>query len=142
MLYDVVPEPGELDPAELRAQYEAELRDVIAEIGAEAAAERTALDLKTVEALAAGESPTVTLEEAAALLALAEGNPDADTIANLAREELLMGMSTAVLDVDAVESGLGGEMEAREVQRKVEGRAPVTLAEFARLHQFIESRKR
>lgn len=142
MLYDVVPEPGELDHGELRAQYEAELRAVIEAVGAEAAAERAGVDLRTVEALAAGESPTVTLEEAAALLALGEDAPDAESIADMAREELLMGMTTAVLDVDAVESGIDGEIEAREVQRKVEGRAPVTLAEFARLHQFIESRQR
>lgn len=142
MLYDVVSDPGELDPAELRAQYEAELRAVVAEVGAEAAAERSGVDLRTVEALAADESPTLTLSEAADLLALAEENPDGETIASLAREELLMGMSMAILDVDAIESGLGGEMEAREVQQKVEGRAAMTLAEFARLHQFIESRKR
>jgi hypothetical protein len=51
-----------------------------------------------------------------------------------------MGMTTAVLDVEAVESGIAGELEAREIQSKVEGRFPMTLREYALLHRFIESR--
>ena len=83
----------------------------------------------------------MTLEEAATVLALETDTPDADTIATLARDELLMGMMTAVLDVEAVESGIDGELEAREIQSKVEGRYPMTLREFALLYQFIDGKR-
>jgi hypothetical protein len=50
-------------------------------------------------------------------------------------------MTTAVLDVEAVQSGIDDRLEAKEIQMKIEGRFPVTLAEYALLQQFIESRK-
>jgi len=80
----------------------------------------------------------VTLEDAAAVLSTAEDAPDGGTIATIARDELLMGMTTAVLDVEAVESGIDGELEAREIQSKIEGRFPMTLREFALLYQHID----
>jgi hypothetical protein len=48
---------------------------------------------------------------------------------------------TAVLDVDAVSSGIEGVLEPKEIQQKVEGRFPMNLDEYALLHSFIEDRK-
>ena len=95
------------------------------------------VDPAKLRALLDGGDPDVTLEEAASILSVREESPDGETIAVLARDELLMGMTTAVLDVEAVESGIDGELEAREIQSKVEGRFPMTLREFALLHQYI-----
>ncbi|MFC6731978.1 MULTISPECIES: DUF5791 family protein [unclassified Haladaptatus] len=142
MLYDVSDEPGELSPTELRALYEAELRETISAVGIESVAAASDVDIETVEALAGGESPALTLEDAAAILACDDALPDKRTILMEVRDHLLMGMTTAILDVEAIESGLNNHLDARDIQQKVEGRAPMTLSEFAALHQFIESRKR
>jgi hypothetical protein len=128
---------GASTPAELRTAYEELLGEVVDRIGAETVAEGSGADAETVEALAAGESPEVTLETAAAILAAEDGRPDAETIEMEALDILLMGMTTAVLDVEAVAAGIDDEMEPKEIQQKIEGRYPITLGEYARLHAFI-----
>ncbi|WP_254838617.1 DUF5791 family protein [Natronomonas marina] len=140
MFHDIVDDPGSLTPAELRELYEAELLAVLESHGVAEVAARSGVDESTLRALEADDSPELTLEEAAAVLAVLEETPDAETIATTSRDALLMGMTTAVLDVEAVESGLGGRLEAREIQSKVEGRFPITLEEFALLQQYIESK--
>ena len=138
MLHELVSDPGELTSSELYDRYVAELRAVIDEHGLETVAETSDTDRETLEELSEGDKPDLTLEESASILALSDGAPDGETIATIARDELLMGMTTAVLDVEAIESGLGGTLEAREIQSKVEGRYPMTLREFALLYQYIE----
>ena len=142
MFHEISDDPGSKTPAELRELYEAELLDVVDRHGLEAVAAASDVDEATLRALRDGDSPELELEleVAASVLAVADDAPDADTIATVSRDALLMGMTTAVLDVEAVESGLGGELEAREIQSKVEGRFPMTLEEFALLHRYIESR--
>jgi hypothetical protein len=141
MFHEVVDAPGEYTPEELYELYVAELVAVIESHGVEEVAERAGVETETLRALSNGEDPELTLEEGASILAALSETPDAETIATLSRDALLMGMTTAVLDVEAVESGVGGQLEAREIQSKVEGRFPITLREFALLHQYIESKK-
>jgi hypothetical protein len=141
MFHEVVDAPGEYTPEELYELYVAELVGAIESHGVEDVAERAGVETETLRALSDGEEPELTLEEAASILAVLAETPDAETIAMLSRDALLMGMTTAVLDVEAVESGIGGQLEAREIQSKVEGRFPMTLREFALLHQYIESKK-
>jgi len=141
MLRDEFASPGDRDPDDLRAAYEDVLADTIDAVGFETVAGETGLDAETLEALVAGESPEVTLEEAAAILATDPDRPDADFLIADARDILLMGMSTAVLDVEAIQSGISGRMEAKEIQQKVEGRYPMTIGEYAILHQYIEEHK-
>jgi hypothetical protein len=138
MFHEIADDPGGSTPAELRTRYDAALREVIEEHGVDAVAAESGVDPATLSALAAGESPELTLEEAAAILAVPEDAPAGETIAATSRDALLMGMTTAVLDVEAVESGLDGRLEAREIQSKVEGRYPMTLEEFALLQQHID----
>ena len=142
MFHEISDDPGARTPAELRELYEAELLAVVDRHGVETVAAASDVDEATLRALQDGDSPELELEleAAASVLAVADDAPDADTIATISRDALLMGMTTAVLDVEAVESGLDGELEAREIQSKVEGRFPMTLEEFALLHRYIESR--
>ncbi len=140
MFHEITDDPGSKTPAELHELYEAELLDVVDRHGLEAVAAASAVDEATLRALRDGDSPELELEAAASVLAVADDAPDADTIATVSRDALLMGMTTAVLDVEAVASGLGGDLEAREIQSKVEGRFPMTLEEFALLHRYIDSR--
>lgn len=141
MFHEVADEPGEHTPEELYERYEAELVDAIERRGVDEVAAASEVDEATLRALLDGEEPELELETAASILAVLEETPSAEDIAVLSRDALLIGMTNAVLDVEAVESGIEGELEAREIQSKVEGRFPMTLREFALLHQFIESRK-
>ena len=140
-MFDVA-DAGERSEEELRTAYAAELRAAIETLGVDAAAERTGADRATLSALADGEASdlSLSLEEAAALVAAA-GDDDPGALAAEARDRLLLGMTTAVLDVEAVESGIDGRMEAKEIQQKLEGRFPMTVAEYATLHAFIASRR-
>lgn len=143
MIHDAADDPGSLTPDELRQQYEAELRSTIEELDAETVAEQSGVSREVVDRIVGNEtqeSLEIELMDAAAILATREGMPDAETIATEAREVLLMGMTTAVLDVDTLESEVDGQIEAREIQQKIEGRFPMTLAEYALLQQSIESR--
>jgi hypothetical protein len=138
MLHDVE-NAGELTPNELRARYDELLRAVVESHGSDTIREETGVG--GVGALTNGESPPLTLDEAATVLALDPEEPDADAIAMEARDHLLMGMTTAVLDVEAVESGIDGALDAREIQQKIEGRLAMELDELALLHGYIEERK-
>lgn len=141
MFHDVADAPGDHTPEELYALYEAELHAVIDELGVDEVAERTELDRETVEAIAAGEPPELTLEEAASVVALTYPD-DAETIVLLAQDALLMGMTSAIVDVEALSAGIDAELEPREIQAKVEGRYPITMREFARIYQFLHTRIR
>lgn len=132
----------ELDPVDLRAAYDEVLADAIESVGVSDATEKTNIDSKTLRAVVDGETPELTLEEATAILALAEDQPDAEVLLAEAREILLMGMSSAVLDVEAIAAGIDDELDPKEIQQKIEGRHPITLDEYALLHAFIENRKR
>lgn len=141
MFHEVVSDPGERAPKELYELYQSELAAIVESRGIEAVAEASGIDEATLQEIVDQEASDLTLEEAASVLAVREDTPDDGTIATTARDELLMGMTTAVLDVEAVESGIGGELEAREIQSKIEGRFPITLREFALLYQYIESQQ-
>ena len=124
-------------PAELRAKYEDALATIVDQHGPAAVAAETDLEEATLEALAAGDSPELTLEAAAEIQSLAEGEPDPETMVTMALEHLLLGMSTAVLDVEAIESYLDLDLDAKEIQQKIEGRAPMSFAEFVHVQYVI-----
>ena len=133
---------GELSPAELHSQYADLLADTVDAVGVEGIVEQSGIDEELIAALDGGSPPELTLEEAATILAARESLPDAAAIEAEARDILLMGMSIAVLDVEALAAGINGELEPKEIQQKIEGRYPITLEEYATLHQYIESKKR
>lgn len=133
---------GDRSPAEVEADYLALLGEAIETFGVETVTAESGVARETVQAIANGNFPTVTLEEAAAILATDPDRPATDAITAEARDMLLMGMSMAVLDVEALAAGIDGHLDPKEIQQKVEGRAPMTLEEYAMLHQHIEQEKR
>lgn len=124
-------------PAALRAEYEDDLRAVVDRHGPDTVADRTDVDRETAEALLEGDSPDLTLAEAAQIQSLDDGEPEPDEMVTIACEHLLLGMTTAVLDVDAVEGELAIDMDAKEVQQKIEQRAPMSLEEFVHIQYVI-----
>lgn len=125
-------------PEKLRAEYDDDLRVIVER--AEEPAARTGIDSDRLEALAAGESPDLSLEEAAEIQALSDDSPDPGTIVEMACEHLLLGMTTAVLDVDTLAGELEIDREGKEIQQKIERRAPMSFEEFVHIQHAITSR--
>ncbi|MFW5974031.1 MAG: DUF5791 family protein [Natrialbaceae archaeon] len=125
------------DAATLYRAFQERLGETIERIGEDAVVEGTDLDGETVTALTSGPDwPVLTLAEVAAVLAL-EGGREADAIAAEARDRLLLDLSNAVLDVEALSEGLGRTASPKELQAKMEGRHPMTLADYAELRAFV-----
>lgn len=129
-------------PDELRAEYEADLRAILESTDIETVTDTLSVDRRALESLLEGETPTLTLEEAAEIQSLGDGDPDPDTIVELACEHLLLGMTTAVVDVDTLAGDLDLDLDAKEVQQKIERRAPMTFDEFVHIQFAIADRAR
>lgn len=126
--------------AALEAEYRDALRSIVAERGPAAVAEETGIETATLEALADGGAPDLDFADAAAIQALAT-ELDAETVEAEACDLLLLGMSMAVLDVDTIAAEYEGDRSGKAIQQRLERRAPMTLAEFARIEHFIASRR-
>ncbi|GKZ15737.1 DUF5791 family protein [Haladaptatus sp. T7] len=130
-----------MTPTELHGRYAAELSETISSVGIDEVVELTGLDRETVESIADGETAAdLSLEDAAAILATEEGTPEKDAILLEVRDHLLMGMTTGLLDVDTLARDIDGDFEARAVQQKIEGRAPMSVEEYALVHHAIAQR--
>jgi hypothetical protein len=140
MLYDAADDPETLSTDELLATYAAELQAVVDDVGADTVVAETDLDRETVEAVAAGDVADLTVEEAATVLAVSSDYPDQRGIVLEVRDHLLMGMTTAVLDVDTIAANIDVDLTGQEVQQAIEGRTPMTLGEFAAIHRLIAER--
>ena len=151
-------------PAELWRSYVEELAGTTERVGAETVREETALDRETIDALverdvstlAAGESmdlvenesiagasgdrAPLSLQDACEIAALRAEQPDAETILTEACEHLLLGMSTAVLDVETLATEVALDLEPKEIQQKLERRAPMSFEEFVQLQFAIANR--
>ena len=131
-------------PAGLREEYDTQFEDIL---------EATAFDAQDTVSVADStvgiddvisrfeeRSPALSLEDAAVIQSLEAGEPDPDTIVEIACEHLLLGMTTAVLDVDTLASELEIDLDAKEVQQKIERRAPMTFDEYVHIQHAIVSR--
>lgn len=138
MLYDALPEADEPTPAELEAAYAAELGTVVDDHGPETVAAESGVDAETLSAFQAGEVGAATLSDAAAVLAV--DGADADAVVAEVRDDLLMGLSTAILDVDTVAVEIDTALDGREVRQALEGQIRLRLDELAAIQSLIRSR--
>ncbi|WP_416838936.1 DUF5791 family protein [Haloferax sp. DFSO52] len=136
MLYDAVANPGTVTVDELRAAYEDEVREAVAATGTTTAADAANVSEETLS----NGVLELTLEQAASILALADGYPDADAIVWEFRDHLLMGMTTGILDVDTLASEVDLDLSGQEIQQAIEGRTAATLDELAAIHHVIAVR--
>jgi hypothetical protein len=140
MLYDAADDPGELSPEALREAYESQLRSVVDAVGAETAAAESGVDPDRIRAIEDGAVPDLRVEDAAAILAVDDGRPDAKSIVLELRDHLLMAMTTGVVDVDTLAANVDLDLSGQEVQQALEGRTELTLAQLAAIHQFLAAR--
>ncbi|MFB6309751.1 MAG: DUF5791 family protein [Salinirussus sp.] len=134
---------GEIDAASvgsvdaLLETYAQVMQDAIEQIGIDTVIERTGIDRATIRAVRDGDVSSLALSDAAAILGAHPNRPDGETIAAEARDMLLLGMTTAVVDVDTLASNMDGQMEPKEIQQKIEGRHPMALGEYAAVHYHL-----
>ena len=140
MLHTLAGETDDLSPKGLQTAYADYLRSLIETVGVDAAVADTDLDGDTIEDVADGEIDELTLTEAADIAALDDDAPDAEAVVLETRDHLLIGMTTAVLDVDAIAAELDADLTGQEVQQAIEGRIEMTLAELAAIQSVIEQR--
>ncbi|MFQ3475216.1 hypothetical protein HKK80_03000 [Halonotius sp. F2-221B] len=140
MLHTVADDTDDLSPDGLLGAYGRYLRTVLDAVGVDIAVAETDLDRETIEAVADGEVADLTLTEAAAIAALDDDAPDAEAVVLETRDHLLMGMTTAVLDVDAIAAELTVDLTGQEVQQAIEGRIEMSLTELAAIQSVIEQR--
>jgi len=129
-----------IEAAALLAAFEAALADAIDAAGRDRVVAETSLDEETVDATAAGNVGDLTLEEGVSVLAAANDREPDPMVAEL-RDHLLMGMATAVLDVDTIAASIDADLTGQEVQQVLEGRAAMTLEQLAQVMAVIEGRK-
>ena len=141
MLHTVADELDTLTPESLLAGYGDRLATTLEATGIDTAAETTELDDEQLSAVADGDVDALSLTDAAAILAIDESTPDSEAIVLETRDHLLMGMTTAVLDVDAVSAELDVDLTGQEVQQAIEGRATLTLTELAAIQAVIDGRE-
>jgi hypothetical protein len=141
MLRSEFPDAGEQSPEALHDAYLSTLVDTIETVGIDTITAETEIARETLTAISGGDDIEVSLTDAGAILGTDPGRPDGDTIAAEAQDILLLGMTTAVLDVEAVASGIDAQLEPKAIQQKIEGRQPMTLSEYAVLHSYIEGEK-
>lgn len=138
MFYDNRTDRSHSSAATLRAEYENELRAAIAVVGIERAVEETTVERDRLDSLMNEKSSDLTLTEAASIQALAPETPDAETIIDLTCDHLLLGMSNAILDVEALDRRLDVDLGAKTIQRKLEQRESMTFDEFIRFQHAIQ----
>ena len=142
MLHDVAEAGSEPTPSALRTAYTEALRSTVEAVGTETVATDTDIETDRIEALVTGDSPEFTVEEAAAVLAAAPDQPDAEAIVFELRDHLLMGMTTGVLDVDTIAATADVDLTGQEIQQAIEGRTAMTLDQLAAIQSVIDSRGR
>ncbi|KDS90798.1 hypothetical protein FK85_10000 [Halorubrum saccharovorum] len=133
-------ESDEVTAAALLASFETLVSEAAAEIGRDRLVEKTGIDGSAVDAAIEGDAAGLRLEDGAAIVA-APTDRDGDAVVAEVRDHLLMGMATAVLDVDAIAAAIDADLTGQEVQQALEGRAPMTLGQLAEIMAVIERRK-
>lgn len=127
---------GISDTASLHRRYLAELARIVEEIGLEIAVAETGIERSRLEALP-DRDEGLTVEEVTEILALQPEAAEASTIRRNVRDHLILEMSSAVVDVDALASGLDGDLGPRDYQQMIEGRMAMPLREYARIYRFV-----
>lgn len=127
--------------ADLLAAFEAMVTEAAASVDDDRLVGEVGLSEAAATAARDGDVGEMTLADAAAVLAAADGDRDADAMVVETRDHLLMGMATAVLDVDAIAAKIDADLTGQEVQQALEGRTRMTLGQLAEILAVVERRK-
>ncbi|QWC19318.1 DUF5791 family protein [Halorubrum sp. 2020YC2] len=140
MFHEVV-DADEPAAADLLAAFETLVSEAAAGVESDRLVSEIGLSEADAAALRDGDVAALTLADGAAVLAAANPDRGADGMVAEVRDHLLMGMATAVLDVDAIAAKIDADLTGQEVQQALEGRTAMTLGQLAEILAVIERRK-
>lgn len=129
-------DPESLEGSALSSAYEDTLREIVASVDADTLA-RELSDSTSPEEIRAEE---LTIDDASVILSIAADRLDGRAIRAELLDRILIGMTNAVVDVDTLASDVPLELSGKELQQKIEGRAPMTVAEYAYLRRALSRR--
>ncbi len=132
-------DPDETTLDSLIARYADRLIAVAGSIDRSAVTDSAAVDEAAVRAAESGDVEQLSVTAAVTLLAIEDGIDPDGAVASV-RDHLLLTMSGAMIDVEALARAVEADMEPGEIQAKVEGRHPMTVDEYARLQHAIARR--
>lgn len=140
MLLADVDEPDATSATELRAEYERHLASIVRERSVSSVAASTGIDESTLNDLLEGRSPSLSVEEAASIMACTEPWPETEAVMLELRDTLMLRMSSAVMDVDSLSMAIEDDLDATAIQQRIEGRHRMTLDEYAKVvHAIAEA---
>lgn len=125
-------DPSDAGPDAARDRYLDTLAEALDRVGRDELLDTTGVDPIGLDAIEARDADAISLADAATILAIDTGD-DPDALLAEARETVLLEMSTAVVDVDTLAADLDGDLGPREIQATVEGRHPMSLAQYAQI---------
>ncbi|AKH97096.1 DUF5791 family protein [Halanaeroarchaeum sulfurireducens] len=137
MFVDSIDAPDDRTAEDLLAEYRDDLGDIVVDVGVEAAADRAGVDESDLRSLVRGEPSDLSIGDACAIWALSDDLPDEETIRREIQDSIMLGMASAILDVDTLERELDGDLDAKTIQQKIEGRRPMSLEEYAAIALLI-----
>jgi len=140
MLHNAADHATELTPAALETAYTEQLSSTISSAGIDTVVSETGLDADVIAAVANGDTAELAVTDAAAILAVSKETPDADAIVFELRDHILLGMTTAVLDVDTIAANVDLDLTGQEIQQAIEGRTEMKVAQLAAIQALIEGR--
>lgn len=138
MLVDEIGDES-VEVSDLHRRYLTELARVIDAVGLDTVANATGIERERLTALPERDR-SLTVAEATAILGCDDEYPDPDVMRQEVRDHLMLEMSSAVVDVDALSSALGGDFGPRDYQQMIEGRMPMPLREYARIYRYVEAK--
>lgn len=128
------------DPTLIRQAYEDTLRESITQAGADTIASETTVEPDRIATITDGDIGDLRLQQAAEIAAVTS-EVDADTIVAEIRDDLLMGMAAAVLDVDTVAAKSDLDLTGQEIQQALEGRTRMNMTELTSIQAIISARR-
>lgn len=130
---------AEYEIRELKDAYGQTIRHGLKQAGRDVVEPRLT-DSNAIEAIQSGDVDNITLKNAAVVIGLSTDDMRPPAVESELRERVILGMSNAVLDIDSLVRESGLNLSPKELQQRIEGRAPMTLGEYAQVRLAIARR--
>ena len=141
MLTDEINDIEAIGPEELLDRYHQFVNDIITDIGRQSVESTLDIPDNRILSFLNGDPTTLTIEDVAAIIAMTKPDRDQTEILADIEDQLLFGMTTAVLNVDTVSASIDPDISPKEVQQKLEGRLSMDLREYAHIRHFIATKQ-
>ncbi len=128
--------PGN-SPEELYQRYLDELQSILQSTNSTEQLAETQLAEDLITDVVEGNEVSLTLSEVVEIWACQSEALDPDQLLTETRHDLLLSMSNAITNIDALAGDIDADLSPNEIQAKLEGRLPLTLYEFAVFKQYF-----